>query len=84
MSDAREYQRGYQAGRKRRDIDAEEIKLLRVKLDSRKDDIYMKCLELSLKYCGNWKIGKEPINNVGMYCKLAKIFLDNSISEIDS
>lgn len=43
----------------------------------------MKSLELVLKHCNNWQFGKKPINDAEGYCRLAKIFADHSISELD-
>lgn len=79
MTDSTEYQRGYVAGRKRSqtDFDVDEAR------KSRKERVYLKCLELSLKHCSGWTIGGEKINNAEGYCKIAKIFSDNSISKID-
>ena len=44
---------------------------------------YFKCLELSLAYCHNWRIGDKEINDCAGYTKLARIFLDNSIGHIN-
>lgn len=83
MSNTPEYQKGYQAGRKRSARDVEELKQMRLALDERNERVYMKSLELALKHCGDWRIGKKPINDAEGYCKLAKIFADNSISILD-
>ena len=79
MSDSLEYQRGYVAGRKRRktDLDAEEAR------KNRKERVYLKCLELVLKHCSNWSLGGEKLSSAEGYCRLAKIFADNSISKIE-
>ena len=88
MGDTQEYSRGYQAGRKKNEKDVvklqDELRLLKVKADERQERIYMQSLELALKHCGDWRIGKEPINNAEGYCKVAKIFADNAITCMDS
>ena len=88
MTSAQEYSRGYQTGRKKNEKDVtrlqDELRLLRIKANERQERIYMQSLELALKHCGSWKIGKNPINDAAGYCKLAKIFADNAITCMDS
>lgn len=82
MTQAADYQRGYAAGRKKAEKELEELRLLRMAIDEKNERVYMKCLEMTLKHCGNWQIGKKQISNAEGYCRLAKIFADNAISEI--
>ena len=49
---------------------------------TKKERIYMQCLELSLKHCSGWSIGGKKINDSEGYCALAKAFADNSISKV--
>ena len=83
MKNAAEYQRGYQAGIRRSNKDRQELEKLKLALDEQKERIYMKSLELVLKHCTNWTIGSKEINDAQGYCKLAKIFADNSISKLN-
>jgi len=75
MSNSLEYQKGYRAGRR---------KLLQKERELRKERVYLKCLDMALKYCSGWGINKKEINNAEGFCQLAKIFADNSISKLDS
>ncbi len=88
MTNTVEYSRGYQAGVKKnaKDLEIAQRDLRQVKLSvERKDErVYMKCLELALKHCDGWKIDDKKINNTKGYCRLAKEFADNSISEMSS
>jgi hypothetical protein len=74
MSNSSEYQKGYRAGQN---------KILKQRKIEQKERIYMQCLELSIKHCHNWSFGKKSINNSERYCRLAGIFAENSISEIN-
>ena len=79
-----DYSRGYQAGIKKGAAGKQaEIDLLKEKIDERAERVYMRCLEIALKHCDGWSIGKKRIDSAEGYCKLAKIFADNSISVID-
>lgn len=78
MTNKADYQKGYVAGKRKSDKD-----IAKLKADEREERIYMKCLELALNNCNHWKIGKKPIDNAEGYCRLAKIFADNSIAELD-
>jgi len=84
-----DYQKGYKAGRKRSTVDAKEMQELRFKneklrqaMNDRRDNIYMQCLDMTLNHCNGWSIGDKTINSAEGYCRLAKIFADNSISTL--
>jgi len=85
-----EYSKGYQAGKKRAkqevaDLSNEIKRIKRIKADieSKQERIFMRSLELTLKHCENWTVGKEPINSAEGFCKLAKIFTDHAINILD-
>jgi hypothetical protein len=83
-----EYSKGYQAGVRRSAKDiaglTEEIRAIKkVKSDIREERVFIQCLELVMKNCGHWTVGEKPLNNAEQYCKLAKIFTDNSISVLE-
>lgn len=82
MSKAADYQRGYQAGRKKSQSDRAQLKLLQLALDDQKERIYLKCLELVLRECRGWSLDNKKINDAEGYCYLAKVFADNSISKL--
>ena len=88
MSDTTEYSRGYNAGRNKHAKDLrvaqEELRLLKLNIEDRNERIYMKCLKLALEHCSGWTVGGERIKNAQGYCQMAKIFADNSISEMDN
>ncbi len=88
MTDTQEYSRGYQAGRKKNEKDVaklqDELRLLKVKTDDRQERIYMQSLDLALKHCAGWQLGKKPVTTAEGYCKIAKVFADNSITCMDS
>ena len=76
--DGADYAKGYAAGRKclkqaRADRAAELIEL-------RRERVFMKSLELTLKHCSGWRIEGKTINNAQGYCRLAKIFADHAIT----
>ncbi len=87
MSDeTKDYSRGYDAGKRR---SATEVTQLKAELrtlgkmaESQKERVYIACLEMALKHCSGWQLDKKEINNAEGYCRLARIFMDNSISEI--
>lgn len=86
--EGRAYSKGYAAGRAKHgdDIAALEREIARLRhLDvEQKERVYMQCLEMALKHCAGWQIGGKTINNAEGYCKLAKVFAENSISELNS
>lgn len=87
MSNTKEYRKGYQAGRKYRDAETDQLhqevrELRRVDQQKREERVYFNCLALALEHCQGWKIDKKRINNAEGFCTLAKIFADNSISKI--
>ena len=88
MSNTQEYSRGYQAGKNKNAKDLEiaqrDLRELKLSTESKDERVYMKCLELALKHCGGWKIGDKKITNAEGYCRIAKIFAENSISEMSS
>lgn len=86
MDKVQEYQRGYAAGRRKheRDIKAlkKQVSELSFKSNERQERIFMQCLEMTLKHCDGWTIGGAKIDNAERYCRLAKVFADNAISEL--
>ena len=79
------YSKGYQAGKRKSAKDIAELTaeiraIKRAKYDVREERVFIQCLELVMKNCGHWTVGDKPLNNAQQYCKLAKIFTDNSIS----
>jgi hypothetical protein len=87
-AEKRGYSRGYAAAERRADKELSDLgkktELLEQIASKRQERIYMQCLGLALKHCSNWSIGDKPINNAEGYCRLAKIFTENSISSMDS
>jgi len=82
-----EYQKGYAAGRGKASKDkvelerlSETVQRLRHVENERRDRIYLSCLEMVVVHCDGWSLGGKKINDAKGYCKLAKIFMDNSIS----
>ena len=79
-----EYSKGYSAGVKKGAADKQaEIDLLKAKIDERAERVYIRCLEMALKHCREWSIGGKRIDNAEGYCKLAKVFADESISVLE-
>ncbi len=79
------YSKGYAAGKK---YNTDRIKELENELknkstgiETKKERIYMKSLELVLQNCDGWKINNNVINSAEAYCELASIFSDNSITK---
>ena len=60
------------------------IKYLELELSekpTKEERVYMQCLNMTLEQCGStWKIGGKNVNSAEMYCKLAKAFADNAIT----
>lgn len=83
MTQSKDYQKGYAAGRKKVASEIDELKRLKMAVDEKKERVYMRCLEMTLKHCSGWRISGKAINNAEGYCRLAKIFADNAISEMD-
>lgn len=71
---SKDYQRGYAAGKRKAAIPDTE---------TRKERVFLACLEMALKHCSGWQIAGEPIRNAEGYCKLARVFAENGISEIE-
>lgn len=86
-----EYQKGYAAGRGKAGRDKAEteslvqtIQKLRHVENERRDRIYLRCLEMVVQHCDGWSFSDKKINDAKGYCKLAKIFMDNSINVLSS
>lgn len=73
-----DYQKGYQAGRRKTEADIAIIN----SLETRNERVYLACLKMALEHCNGWAFGDEKINNAEGYCKLAAIFAKHSISKI--
>lgn len=69
MMQSQDYQKGYAAGRRKSESE----------FSPQKERIYLTCLQMVIEHCSNWEIAGKKINNAEGYCKLAKIFMDNSI-----
>jgi hypothetical protein len=79
-----EYKKGYALGKKSADkaLLSEVTELRRKVLDlstEKRERVYLGCLDAVLRNCSGWLVGGEKINDAKGYCKLAKIFADNSI-----
>lgn len=59
-----------------------EIERLAEQKPSKDERVFLHCLEVVLKHCNNWTVGKKPINDAEGYVKLARIFADNAIDVI--
>ena len=46
---------------------------------TKQERVFMQCLDMTLRNCDGWTIGKKKINDAEGYCKLAKIFADNAV-----
>lgn len=79
-----DYRKGYNAGKMKAKSETNklqtEIAQLKGNVAPQRERVYMKCLELVLKHCRDWDMAGEKIVSAGGYCKLAKVFADNSIS----
>jgi hypothetical protein len=82
----KDYQRGYVAGRKKTEADIQTEKEAHDRLNSikalQRERVYLACLNMALQHCSNWSIGGEKIKDAAGYCKLAKVFAENSITNI--
>lgn len=83
----KDYARGYAAGRRKASADDLDLRRQIRELQEdreriRKERVYFECLRIALQDCQNWKTGKEPINDVEGYSKLAKMFAEAAISRI--
>ncbi|MES1989266.1 MAG: hypothetical protein V4440_14775 [Pseudomonadota bacterium] len=85
-SESAVYQRGYIAGRKKTEADLNKEREISDRLNNfremQKERIYMACLELALKHCNEWAVGGKKVDSADGFCKLAKVFADNSITKI--
>lgn len=79
-TDKKDYQAGYVAGRRKTEADIAKIESA---ITLKKERIYLACLDMVLKNCSNWLLDKAPVNDAKSYCRLAKIFANIAISEID-
>lgn len=81
--DTKDYSRGYAAGRKYAEKQIQEMRREIAKLSSSRlnkvEESYFRCLEIVLRECKGWSIGGKKIDSADGYCKLAKIFRDESI-----
>ena len=84
---SKEYSSGYSAGRRynndRLNRVTAELAALRASRETKQERIFMRSLEMTLKHCDGWTIGKKEINSADGYCKLAKVFTDHAISILD-
>ena len=51
------------------------------KRPTKKERIYMQCLDMTLSNCSGWAVDGKKIDSAQGYCSLAKIFADHSISK---
>ncbi len=80
----KDYSNGYNAGKRFAEKQikalADEISALRSSRLSKSDEVYMRCLEMTVEHCGgSWKIGGKEVNNAELYCQLAEAFRDSAI-----
>jgi hypothetical protein len=84
----RNYAKGYQAGRRYIDKEVLELRrevarLERVQHEKRQERIYFAALNSVLAHCRNWSMDDKPITTGEGYNKLAKIFAQHAISNIE-
>lgn len=90
------YSRGYTAGRASKKeastdaklkteitaLKAELIRLQKIRGEQR-ERVFLRCLEMALRDCSGWRVGGEEIKDAKGYCRLAGIFANEAISNIN-
>lgn len=84
----RNYAKGYRAGRAYVDKEVLELRrevqrLERESHEKQQERIYFNALNTVLAHCHGWQLDKKPINSGEGYSKLAKIFAQHAISNIE-